>query len=38
MSRLHSALGYCSPAEFKEGVPTKQKAAYAAAAITFIDG
>ena len=37
-SRLHSALGYCSPAKFEEGVRTEQRAAYAAAAITFIDG
>jgi putative transposase len=37
-SRLHSAPGYCSPAKFEEGLRTKQRAAYAAAAITFIDG
>jgi transposase InsO family protein len=36
-SWLHSALGYCSPAKFEEGVRTTQRAAYAAA-ITFIDG
>jgi putative transposase len=37
-SRLHSALGYGSPAKFEEGVRIKQRSAYAAAAITFIDG
>jgi len=37
-SRLHSALGYCTPAKFEEGVRTKQSPAYAAAAITFVDG
>jgi putative transposase len=37
-SRLHSALGYGSPAKFEEGVRIKQRPAYAAAAITFIDG
>ena len=36
-SRLHSALAYCSPAKFEEGVRNKQRAA-CAAAITFIDG
>jgi len=35
--RLHSALGYCSPANFEEEAHTEQ-VAYAAAAVTFIDG
>lgn len=35
--RLHSALGYCSPANFEEEAHTGQGTAYAAA-MTFIDG
>ena len=37
-SRLHSALSYCSPANFEEGTHAEQRTAYAAATITFIDG
>ena len=36
--RLHSALGYCSPANFEEEAHAGQGTAYAAAAMTFIDG
>jgi putative transposase len=36
--RLHSALGYCSPSKFEEGADAKQGPAYAAAALTFLDG
>jgi len=36
--RLHSALGYCSPANFEEEAHVGQGTAYAAAAMTFIDG
>ena len=37
-SRLHSALGYCSPAKFEEEAHIEQGAAHAAAAMMFIDG
>jgi transposase InsO family protein len=36
--RLHSALGYCLPANFGDGADSRRGPAYAAAAITFIDG
>jgi transposase InsO family protein len=36
--RLHSALGHCSPANFEEEAHAGQGTAYAAAAMTFIDG
>jgi len=35
--RLHSALGYCSPANFEEEAHAGQRTAYAAA-MTFIHG
>lgn len=36
--RLHSALGYCSPANFEEEAHAGQGPTCAAAAMTFIDG
>ena len=36
--RLHSALGYCSPASFGDGADSRRGTAYPAAAMTFIDG
>lgn len=36
--RLHSALGYRSPANFEGGAHAEPGAAYAAAAMTFLDG
>ena len=37
-SRLHSALGYCSPVNFEERAHADQGPTHAAAAITFLDG
>jgi putative transposase len=36
--RLHSALGYRSPANFEEGAHAEPGVAYAAAVMTFLDG
>jgi len=36
--RLHSALGYCSPADFEEEARAERATVHAAAAMTFIDG
>ena len=37
-SRLHSALGYCSPEEFEKESQAESQRAYAAAKITFLGG
>jgi len=35
--RLHSALGYCSPASFGDGADSRRGRAYPATAMTFIE-